>query len=73
MALKIIHVLENYDKETKGSLVLDFITDVLKEKNYKLSEYIRLMLNDWIPIWKAEREYDINAIDMLETELKMFI
>jgi len=34
MALKIIQDLEQYDKETKGNLALDFIQEVFRNISY---------------------------------------
>jgi hypothetical protein len=73
VAIKIFSILEEYDKETKGNLALDFIQDVFRNKSYKLSEYIRMILDEWIPIWKDERQDDLEIINTLEKELKMIV
>jgi len=66
---KIISILEKYDRETKGTLALDFKHEVLNNKNLKAKEFIEILINEWTPIWLEDREEDKEIIEWLVYEL----
>lgn len=70
---QILNIFKNYDRETKGTLTLDFKQEVLKNKNYTEVEFIKVLINDWIPIWLEEREEDKEAIKQLVSDLNKLV
>ena len=70
---KLKEVFGVIDKELKGTFLVDFENEVLREKVYTVNEYISLVLNDWLPIWVEENEEDKEVYKWLESQLNNLV
>lgn len=70
MAIRIINVLEKFDKKTNQNLSKQFIQEVFKIKKYTLTEYITYIYDVLIPAWSTSNAFNIKDIHTLKCELK---
>lgn len=59
---KLLEILREYDKETRGDLELMYIEDIQNGFTY---EDFLMKLFECVNVWRNERECDQDAIDKL--------